>query len=97
MSNPVQAKALSAEMQTAKDLAASLRARTRIDYGSGCEADLPNDCAAMLVSLAERIAAVEKLCDERHALAAEQFGDEIEAQYVMLDEAEIRSALKGKP
>lgn len=51
----------------------------------------------LLAERDKRIAAVEKLCDKRHAEAVEQFGDEIEAQYVMLDEAEIRRALKGKP
>lgn len=84
MSNPVQAKALSAE-----ELA------EYHDNIGGWSLGVRR----FLATIAERdkqIAAVEKLCDERHALAAEQFGDEIEAQYVMLDEAEIRSALTGK-
>lgn len=74
-------------MQTAKDLAASLRARTRIDYGSGCEADLPNDCAAMLDSLAERIAAVEKLFTK--GSSCELCEHDVACM--------VESALKGKP
>lgn len=98
MSNPVQAKALSAErpsvtLDRARRVAREVTADAAIFvYDMELERAL-----ATIAERDERIAAVEKLCDERHALAAEQFGDEIEAQYVMLDEAEIRSALKGKP